>query len=101
MPAAFDAEAMNLPVLGLLITDGDNEDHREAEVAIARSRPYPVFWSLVGVGPHAFRFLKQMDSEFDDSEFVDLDNLDIPDETLYAELVSPKLVRWLRQHPPQ
>ncbi len=99
--SVFDAEAMKLPVLGLLITDGDNDDHRQSETAIARSRPYPVFWSLVGVGEQAFRFLRQMDREFDDAEFVDLEHLNIPDELLYAELVSPKLVRWLQQHPPQ
>jgi hypothetical protein len=98
-PPAFDAEAMKLPVLGLLITDGDNDDHAESEVAVERSRPYPVFWSLVGVGEQAFRFLRKIDREFDDAEFVDLEHLGIPDEALYAELVSPKLVRWLQRQP--
>ncbi|MCB8882282.1 VWA domain-containing protein [Acidisoma cellulosilytica] len=97
----FDAEARKLPVLAVMITDGDNEDHAAAERAIRRSAPYPVFWSLVGIGDHAFRFLKQMDREFDDAEFVDLEDLRITDDALYAELVSPKLASWLKQHPPR
>jgi hypothetical protein len=96
-----DPEIAKIPVLGLLITDGDNEDHRASEIAIQRSAPYPVFWSLVGVGRHAFGFLKQMDREFPDAEFVDLEDLGLSDDMLYAELVSAKLVRWLKQHPPQ
>jgi hypothetical protein len=96
---AFSAEEQNLPVLGLLITDGDNSDHKKAEIAIARSRPYPVFWSLVGIGEQSFRFLRQMDREFEDAEFVDLEHLNIPDEVLYGELVSQKLTRWLQRHP--
>ena len=95
----LDPEYAKIPVLGLLITDGDNEDHRPAEVAIKRSAPYPVFWSLVGVGRHAFSFLKQMDREFPDAEFVDLEDLGLSDEALYGELVSAKLVRWLKQAP--
>jgi hypothetical protein len=100
-PAEVDDAVASIPVLGLLITDGENEDHREAEIAIQRSAPYPVFWSLVGVGRHDFRFLKQMNREFQDAEFVDIEHLEIPDDVLYAELVSDKLVRWLRQHPPR
>ena len=96
-----DPNIAKIPVLGLLITDGDNEDHRQSEVAIRRSADFPVFWSLVGVGDHEFRFLKQIDREFDDSEFIDLEHLNISDEQLYSELVSPKLVRWLKGHPPQ
>ena len=97
----IDPAIAKIPVLGLLITDGDNEDHRQSEVAIRRSADFPVFWSLVGVGDHEFRFLKQIDGEFDDSEFIDLEHLNISDEQLYSELVSPKLVRWLKSHPPQ
>lgn len=89
-----------IPVLGLLFTDGDNSDHRASEIAIQRSAPYPVFWSLVGIGEQSFRFIKQMDREFQDAEFVDLENIHLSDEQLYAELVSPKLVQWLKQHPP-
>jgi hypothetical protein len=100
-PTEVDSALAGIPVLGLLITDGENEDHRAAEIAIQRSAPYPVFWSLVGVGRHDFRFLKQMNREFPDAEFVDLEHLEIPDEVLYAELVSKKLVRWLSQHPPR
>ena len=94
-----DPEYAKIPVLGLLITDGDNDDHRASEIAIQRSAPYPVFWSLVGVGRHAFGFLRQMDREFPDAEFVDLEHFNLSDEALYAELVSAKLVRWLKQHP--
>jgi hypothetical protein len=97
----IDPEIAKIPVLGLLITDGDNDDHRQSEVAIQRSADFPVFWSLVGVGDQAFRFLKQIDREFDDSEFIDLEHLNISDDQLYAELVSPKLVRWLKSHPPR
>lgn len=96
-----DPAIAKIPVLGLLITDGDNDDHRQSEIAIQRSADFPVFWSLVGVGDQAFRFLKQIDREFDDSEFIDLEHLNISDDQLYAELVSPKLVRWLKSHPPQ
>lgn len=95
-----DPSLAKIPVLGLLITDGDNEDHRESEVAIRRSEDFNVFWSLVGVGEHRFEFLRRMDREFEDSEFVDLEHLNISDEQLYAELVSPKLVQWLKGHPP-
>lgn len=96
----LDPAHARIPVLGLLITDGENDDHEASEIAIRRSEPYPVFWSLVGVGRHPFRFLKQMDQEFGDAEFVDLEHFNITDDELYAALVSTKLAAWLRQHPP-
>jgi hypothetical protein len=96
--AAIDPDWAKLPVLGLLFTDGDNGDHFAAERAIARSAPYPVFWSLVGIGDQSFRFLRQMDQEFPDAEFVDLEDIHLSDEELYAELVSPKLISWLKTH---
>jgi hypothetical protein len=95
---AQDPSWRNIPVLGLLFTDGDNSDHRESEIAIQRSADFPIFWSLVGMGPHGFRFLRQMDQEFDDVEFINMRNLRISDEELYSQLVSPKLTRWLKRY---
>lgn len=92
------APADNTPVLGLLYTDGDNSDHYEAEIAASRSLPYPVFWSLVGVGNHSFRFLRHMHSQYPNCEFVNMSDFHLTDEELYAQLVSEKLVNWLKTH---
>ena len=89
----------NIPVLGILITDGENSDPVTAERAITRSEDFPIFWCLVGVGHHSFSFLKQMNRKHDDVEFVNLENLYISDEYLYSQLVSSKLTKWLKAHP--
>jgi hypothetical protein len=89
-----------LPALCFIFTDGENSDHSEAQEAFERARDFPIFFCLVGIGPHAFSFLKRMERQESDVEFVNLSNMRISDDELYNKIVSPKLVNWLRQHPP-
>jgi len=102
-PQAFasnpDPAWANIPVLGVMVTDGENGDSVAAERAIKRSETSPIFWSLVGVGNHGFNFLRQMDRDHSDVEFVNLMRMNISDEDLYSQLVSSKLTNWLKTHP--
>ncbi len=88
------------PVINFFFTDGDNQDRRAAEEAFQRASEFPIFFCLIGLGRgSSFSFLKYLDKTEPDCEFVDLSNLNISDEALYAKIMTPKLITWLRQHP--
>jgi len=49
------------PVFVIFITDGEADDRKEAEKLITLMSQLPIFIQFVGVGPHTFRFLRQLD----------------------------------------
>ncbi len=93
-PVQVDATGRQ-PLLVLFLTDGDNEDKPETRQAVHAANGLPIFFSFVGLA-HDSRFLEELSRETD-AEFVHLeDGIRIDDTQLYAQLVSPKLVTWLR-----
>jgi hypothetical protein len=88
-----------IPALAFLFTDGDNDsdDYEPAREAFERASNSPIFFCLVGIGRHSFEFLREMEQREEDCEFVNLSNLNISDEELYQQIVSPKLVAWLKR----
>lgn len=97
------SKAEQTPALCFMFTDGANDydDHEPAAEAFERASAYPVFFCLVGIGHGGgFPFLREMERSESDCEFINLSNIRISDDELYAKIVSPKLVNWLKRHPP-
>jgi hypothetical protein len=86
-----------VPTLVLFITDGANNDHEEARRAFIAASEVPIFFALIGVGPHYhFDFLREMADSVSDCEFVNLEHVRQPDEQLFSQLITPKLTSWLK-----
>ena len=50
------------PTFAIVVTDGEPQDPREAEQALREMSNLPIFIQFVGVGPHKFEFLKNLDN---------------------------------------
>ncbi len=85
------------PVLMLFLTDGDcsYSDREPTRHAIHAAAGLPIFWSFVGL-EHDSDLLRQLAEEAD-AEFVHLfDGVRISDDDLYRQLITPKLINWIK-----
>ncbi len=89
------------PALLLFWTDGEN-DH-ESPGAVERFmesiKGDPMYLAFIGVGDQSFRFIRNMADVYPNVGFMHIpgNRIDtIPDDELYAELVSEEMAQWLR-----
>lgn len=87
-----------VPTYVIFITDGDNDDHYEAERLIREASDLPVFWQFVGIGNASFTFLRMLDDmsgrTVDNADFFVFDG-NPPDSVLYAKLLN-EFPGWLK-----
>jgi hypothetical protein len=90
--------ASNLPAMGLLVTDGANDDRADAEAILRASADKNVYWQMVGVGSaHQFSFLKKMADDLDNVGFVNLASLDVSDDEIYSQLIAEEFIGWIKK----
>lgn len=95
---------LQTPVYVIFITDGENYDKYEAEIAITEASKYGIFFQFVGIGRESFRFLSKLDNLsgrfIDNANFFKVaDPNTETDETLYSLLLNefPSWVQLAKQ----
>lgn len=87
----------DVPAMCLFVTDGANDDRRQAAEILRRSQDKAIYWQLVGVGPaREFGFLNEMADELPNVGFVNLNSLNISDDQLYEQLLNDELCDWVK-----
>lgn len=95
-PAAAPADA-DAPAMCLFVTDGANGDRADAKRVLELARRHPIYWQMIGVGdPSEFRFIEEMADALPNVGFVNLQSLDISDESLYDQLINEELCAWVK-----
>lgn len=87
----------NVPAMCLFVTDGANDDRRQAAEVLRRSQDKAIYWQLIGVGPaREFGFIREMADELPNVGFVNLSSLSMSDEALYDQLLNDELCGWVK-----
>lgn len=85
-----------MPAFVVFLTDGENAGHdlASANALFAKSSKNPIYWLLVGVGSDVshFNYLKDTAAKYDNVGYLQFDNLDMSDETLYDGIISQEFV---------
>lgn len=88
----------NVPALCLFITDGVNDDKSQTMRILQEAVGHPVYWMMVGVGDaHHFTFLEKAADDLPNVGFVNLASLNMSDEQLYAEIINPELIEFIKK----
>jgi hypothetical protein len=86
------------PAFVIFLTDGENEsgDNARANQILQKSEKNPIFWLMVGVGKDVtkFDFIRNVANSHPNAAYLQFDNLDIDDETLYDNAISQKFIDW-------
>ena len=89
------------PVLMMVLTDGgiDRQDEAETLAQLRAISDEPIFFHLVGVGggEGSFPTIKRLAKALDNVGEVYLPSFEMTDEAIYDQLISDKLVAWLRK----
>ncbi len=103
--ATYEAKQLERPVYVIFITDGDNGDKREAELAIREASKLGIFFQFVGVGNAGFGFLEKLDNLsgrlVDNANFFSANNIaKMSDADLYGKLMGefPQWIGPAKQH---
>ena len=88
------------PAFGIFITDGDNYDKKETDMAVRQSSNYKMFIQFVGSGFENFPYLEKLDDlsgrSVDNTGFVKVADFEhLSDEQLY-ELLLKQYLEWLK-----
>ena len=87
------------PTMLLFVTDGENEDPKEAMKVFQDSQQYNVYWQLVGVSNQSeFKFIREVADKFSHAGFVHLPDLRVNDDHLYDALITTEVVEWLKKN---
>lgn len=96
---------MDLPVYVIFITDGENDDRREAEAAIREASKFGIFFQFIGIGNQEFTFLDKLDHLsgrlLDNANFFPIQDLSkMSDQDLYEKLLGefPDWLPLAKQH---
>ncbi|MDR5798943.1 MULTISPECIES: VWA domain-containing protein [Caballeronia] len=99
-PAAIPAAPANtMPAWVLFVTDGQNPgaDREHVRRLLEGSKKFPIYWSMVGVGdPSEFGFLQELADDLPNVGFLHLPSLDVSDEVIYEQLITPEFCNWVR-----
>lgn len=87
------------PVLGIIITDGQNQDRDDAERVLKESQNLNIYWLLVGIGsPSEFKFIREMGAKYPNVGCVEfLDITKISEEDLYDQLLNDEFAAWVKR----
>lgn len=103
--AANPAPQKKRPSLILFVTDGANEDEREAErvLAEAEARGDQVYYMFLGVSnqPSQFGFIRRMGDRFSNVGFLSIKDVrrwvKLPDEEINRQVIGDELVAWMKK----
>jgi hypothetical protein len=89
------------PVYVIFITDGQNDDQRDAERAIREASKYGAFFQFIGIGNARLDFLEKLDDldgrVIDNANFFQANNLDnMSDKDLYDKMLT-EFPQWLTE----
>jgi len=86
------------PTLAIFITDGENDDAREAEKIIKESQSENIYWLLMGIGRANFDFIQRLGDDYPNAGFVPIANIkDIDDDDLYSAMLNEELAAWFQK----
>lgn len=89
------------PALMMVLTDGqnDHDDNRKLDVALGLAQRYPLFFQFVGIGGTRDKFptIRRLAQTFPNVGEVYLPRFDMPDAEVYDQIVTDRLVGWLKQ----
>lgn len=89
------------PVLMLILTDGgiDSRDEDKTVREIKALADQPIFFHFVGVGGQKGQFpsIARLANQLTNVGEVYLPRFDMPDEEIYEQLISDKLVEWIKR----
>jgi hypothetical protein len=95
-PAAAPT-AVGLPAMGLLVTDGANQDRSATAAVLKAAVNTNVYWQMIGVGPASyFEFIEEQADLLPNVGFVNLSSLSMSDEQLYAALIAEEFCGWVK-----
>ncbi|WP_407542669.1 VWA domain-containing protein (plasmid) [Deinococcus radiomollis] len=94
-----NASNASWPTLVLFVTDGENSDHREAEVSMTAASSEAVFFKFLALGDGPFRFLEKLDTMpgrvVDNANFAQIENLTRTDDAELFSLISQEIGDWI------
>ncbi len=89
------------PALMMVLTDGhnDTDDNRNLDRMLGLAQRYPVFFQFVGIGGAREKFptIQRLARTFPNVGEVYLPRFDMPDSEVYDQIVTDRLVGWLKQ----
>lgn len=89
------------PALMMVLTDGQNDrdDNRNLDLALGLAQRYPLFFQFVGIGGTRDKFptIRRLAQTFPNVGEVYLPRFDMPDSEVYDQIVTDRLVGWLKQ----
>lgn len=89
------------PALMMVLTDGQNDtdDNPKLDRMLAVAQRYPVFFQFVGIGRTRDKFptIQRLARTFPNVGEVYLPRFDMPDSEVYDQIVTDRLVGWLKQ----
>ena len=85
------------PAMVFFQTDGENNDQAAVRAVLDSNKGKPIYWFMVGVGRESFRFLKELAKEYDNVDFIGIDDLSLSDEDLYDKLLSQEFGEWVEK----
>ena len=93
--------ANNMPVLMIVLTDGEPGDLAETRRELQKHADANIYWHFVGIGGtrHSFPSIAKLADEFDNVGEVYLPRLDMTDSEIYDQLICDELVEWIKTHP--
>lgn len=83
------------PAMVFFQTDGENNDPTQVRALLERNKGKPIYWFMVGVGSERFTFLKELARDYDNVDFIGIDDLGLSDEDLYDKLLSQEFGEWV------
>lgn len=94
-----EAKSEVVPSYVIFLTDGENasSDIAYASKAFETSQKHPIYWMLVGVGSHPerFKYLKDIADKYPNVGYLQFDDMDMDDATLYDGVISQEFVDWV------
>lgn len=85
------------PAMVFFQTDGENNDQAAVRAVLDRNKGKPIYWFMVGVGSESFRFLKELAKDYNNVDFIGIDDLNLSDEALYDKLLSQEFGEWVEK----
>jgi len=98
-----DGVENNDPVLALIVTDGEPNSERIERIreALTRASSHPIFFAFVGLSNQhtSFPTLEALNREYKNVGFIKM-KFGAKDEDLYEQIITDKLVGFLKQFSP-
>lgn len=85
------------PAMVFFQTDGENNDPSAVRAVLERNKGKPIYWFMVGVGNERFGFLKDLARDYDNVDFIGINDLSLSDADLYDKLLSQEFGQWVEK----